>query len=489
MLPVIFYLASAGMIVTVSLLGPIAVALLTGETDIALRLGFYLIIGSFIFGACVSAILGRLRRIPRMERLLLLTALWVGLPVAAALPIYDISDLGWVDSLYESFSGLTTSGSTVLGSVEIWPQALLFWRVQLQWIGGYISLLTIILIMAPMGIGGLTVQSSSLTVGADLRANHGRLGTFAFNLLLVYVTMTVLCFLGLFLAGTRAFYAASLAMSAVSTGGFVPFDDSLDTIIGPVAQLVFSLFLVVGATNIFWHRMILKVQVSSLAAHRESYSVIALIGVLALLFAVSAVRLSGAGVAGNATGLVEALLNAASLVSTNGVQSQPGYFTLLPLVLVLFVVLVGGGMYSTSGGIKHFRIGGMFARAWSELDQLVYPSAVHPSKFSTGHFDLVLMKPVWSFFIALVLTIAIGTTIIASTGVSFEESLVVIVANIATAGPVYDAGWGNLEGRAWLPYSDYSDIAKSTLIAVMLLGRIEVIAFIGIFSAEYWRSR
>ena len=132
MITVVFYLASAGLVLTLALLGPIFVGLLASETDVAFRFMVYLMLGIFVFAAPVFAILGRLRRIPQVGGLVLAVLVWTVLPLAAAVPIIDISSLSIVDSVFEAVSGLTTAGSTTWKTLEDVPQALIFWRVELQ---------------------------------------------------------------------------------------------------------------------------------------------------------------------------------------------------------------------------------------------------------------------------------------------------------------------------------------------------------------------
>ena len=489
MLSVLFYLACVGLFITLSMFGPLAIALFAGETAQALRFGFYILLGGFVFGAPVLALIGRLQLIPQIGKLILVLLVWTVLPFASSIIIYDMSDLSYVDSLFETFSGFTTTGSTTLNTVEIWPQSLLFWRVQTQWLGGFMTLLTIIMVIAPMGVGGLSARSSAFTVGADFRASQDRLAVFVFNLALLYSLTTVICFFGFFITGTRAFYAATMAMTATSTGGFLPFDDSLDQIIGPMGQAIFAVFLIVGATSVFWHRMVLKGQFYGLVRHRESYSVIALIIIIALTFTLLAIAAVGLNAQSPIVFLIQGLLNAASLVATSGIQSQPGYFTLLPLVVILFIILVGGSAFSTSGGLKHYRIGAMVVQSWSELDRLVYPNMIQPSHFGSQRFDINLMKAIWGFFVAAILTLMFGTLVISASGLPFEAALTATIAAFSTAGPIYSAGWSHAVSGAWPAYSAFPDAAKLGLVAIMLLGRLEVIAIIGLLSTRYWRSR
>ncbi|MEN0042033.1 MAG: potassium transporter TrkG, partial [Pseudomonadota bacterium] len=293
MLAVAFYLGCTGLIVTVSLLAPVVIAILAGEGEVAQRLGFYILMGSFIFGGPALAIIGRLRRIPQIGRLVLLALVWSILPIALAVPLWDITEISFVDALFEAVSGLTTTGSTTVREIEQWPQAMIFLRVQAQWIGGYLALLTIILVIAPSGIGGVQSRDTIMFVGADFRAQQGRLLAFAGNLALLYTLLTVLCALAMFVTGTRAFYALTLSMTAISTGGFLPFDTSLDQTISLASLFIFGIFLLAGATSIYWQRMLASGQWAKARQHRESYFVLGVITVLTLVFAFQFASVSG----------------------------------------------------------------------------------------------------------------------------------------------------------------------------------------------------
>jgi len=187
--------------------------------------------------------------------------------------------------------------------------------------------------------------------------------------------------------------------------------------------------------------------------------------------------------------LVEGLLAAASLVATSGIESRTGIISLLPLVLILFVILVGGSAYSTSGGIKQYRIGGMLVQSWSELDRLIYPHGIRPARFGSQRYNLDLIKAIWSFFIAAIATVALGCILLSATGIPFEAALTATVAAFATAGPIYLAGWEAPGAQAWPHYADMTDTAKFTLMATMVLGRVEVLTVIGLASTRYWRNR
>ncbi len=489
MLSVIFYLCCVGLFITLSLAGPVFVALLGGDLEIAKRFSIYLLVGGFLFGAPVLATIGRQRRVPQIGGLFLLVLVWTIMPLMGAIPILDILDIKFIDALFESVSGLTTTGSTTFVNVDALPRAVAFWRVQLQWIGGFLALITVFGILAPIGVGGLSLSAISRRGHGGSMAARSRLLTLIWNYGLFYLAVTIAAFLVFSFSGVRAYYAATLAMAAISTGGFLPFNASVDQILGPFGLLCFAGVLLLGATSVFWHRMVLERNVARLREHRESYSVILLALLLGFAFALTITVVSGGAsqVAGQA--LIEGVVNGASLVATSGVESRPGVFTLFPLPLVLFIVLLGGSAFSTSGGLKHYRVGAMIVQSWSELDRLIYPNAVRPSRFGTQRFDLQLMKAIWSFFVIAILTIAAGTIVVSTAGMPFSAALTATVSSFATAGPVYASGWATSGADVWPAYGAFADSGKWALMVVMLLGRLEVLAVLGLFSTHYWRNR
>ncbi|MEM9732617.1 MAG: potassium transporter TrkG [Pseudomonadota bacterium] len=489
MLAILFYFAIVGCAFTLSLSAPILIALLSGELGFAARFGFYLLIGGFLFGSLFMATYGRVSTVPQVGRLVLLVLVWTAMPALAAIILWDITALNYLDALFDTISAITTSGASLWVTLEDLPQSVLFWRVQMQWMGGYLALLSIILVIAPMRIGGLRSRTETITNGADLRSTDTRLSGFAGRLLFLYTAATAVGALLFFLSGNRAFHAVTLSMTATSTGGFLPFDGSLDTVLTPIGLAIFAGLLLAGATSVFWHRMVVHGQWRAMLEHRESYAVLILAAALTLIFIISTIRTGASEGASPFSRIVEALVNAAALISTSGIESRPGYFTLLPLVLVLFVVFLGGSAFSTSGGLKHYRMGGMVVQSWSELDRLVYPHVVRASHFGSERYDIQLMRAIWSFFIVAILVIAVGTIVVAAAGIPFDAALTSVLANFATAGPVYGAGWSGPSAEAWPAYSAFPDLAKMALIAVMILGRLEVLAVLGLFSLRYWRSR
>ena len=489
MLLILLYFGVIGLVLCISLVAPIFVSLLAGEIEVAQRLGVHLLLGTFMFGSLVLAVMQRKSRLPEVGKLVLLTTIWIMLPLFAAIPIADISQLGFLDSLFEAVSGLTTAGGSILKTVESWPQGLLFWRIQLQWFGGFLALMTVLLIVAPMRIGGLTSRSSVYLGNLNRDGTQLRAFGSVSKIFIIYTAMTVLCSIILFMSGARAFYSVTLAMTAVSTGGFLPFDDALDTHVSSIGIFTMTLFLLLGATSVFWQRMLVDRSVSRLSSHRESYSVIALIAILSLIYMMIIVAISAPSANAVGKALLEGFFVATSLVATSGIETRPGTIALIPLIVVLFIILLGGSAYSTTGGLKHYRMGAMLVQSWNEIERLIYPHNVKPAKFGTQDYNIDLMKAIWSFFTVMILTIAFFSIAVAASGIPFEAALSATISAFATAGPVYETGWAAPGAEAWPAYSDFTTTGKLALILTMILGRLEVLVLLALISTKYWFNR
>ena len=392
-----------------------------------------------------------------------------------------------VDALFEATSGLTTTGASVILQLADVPASVIVFRSQLQWLGGALSLLSILIVLAPLGIGGLSAQALPRASGRRSLLAVGRATDLVRTVGLFYTTVTAVAFLAFLLCGAEPIVALCLAMTAVSSGGFLPFDGALLDRIGPVGIVVFAFVLLLSATSIYWHRMVLNWQRNRLRQHRESYFVLLVTGVLAGILFISLARVSAADARGMQ--LAESFFNASSLVSTSGIESRPGVLTLIALPVVLFVMLAGGSAYSTSGGIKLYRLGGMFVQSSQELRRLVYPSGVMSARFGSQSFDVAMIRAIWSYFVASIVVIALGALLIAPSAINFEAALVATVSAFSGAGPIYEAGWAEPGTVAWPGWEAFDAQAKIVLIAVMLAGRVEVLAVVALFSLRYWRDR
>lgn len=478
MIAFVYYFSAIGAILAASMILPALIAFGSQETDLGYRMLLYSGFAGFLCIATFLAVMGRLQGIRRNTAILLAVFSWIAFPIIAAIPISDMANMSYIDALFQTMSSFTTSGAIIFPNLETVPNSMIFLLAQFQWFGGLATLITLILVLAPWEIGGLP-QVTAVSMAASIVTSHSRLKSFCADIFRVYLFLTLICFIFLVLAKVSPFEAMIFSFTAMSTGGITPAIDSVDLILGNAGMIIVSIFFMIGATSIFWHQYIYKLQLEELKTHRESYFVLATW--LGLSVYIAYILSAAAGSTNNLpdiNAISEGIFNSASIVSTSGLQSRPGALSLLPPTLVLILIFIGGGCYSTAGGIKFFRIGGMYSLAQYELNRLIYPHASKPSLFGSTKLNIEFMKAIWSLFAILIITVAIATFALSLTGLNFNASFTAIIAAITNAGPLYAPEWSTGTNEIWPSYADMFASQKIIITIVMLLGRLEVIAVI-----------
>ena len=481
-------LGSAGMFAL--LLPAILIALAGNEGDMFVSMSIFAFLSLFLALVILLAISGNKGSSERSFRFLALVVTWCVLSLLAAASFMVLADIGFFPALFEAVSALTTSGGSVLIK-DTAPKSLLFWRALLEWYGGFLTLVSIVLVLAPAGFGGLQSQQGGILFKTP-EAGLFSISSYG-SLLLQYGLVTLLVLLGLMVFGVRPLEAVMLGMVSTATGGFVPFSDPIEIHIGEGAMTILALGLCVGAMSVFWRRALLHRPRHIVQNSLEAKILILLIVFLAIVYAARIASVQGNAVPGNlVNSLEEGFFAAASLVATSGMESRPGILALLPDILVLAVIFVGGGVYSTSGGVKIFRIGAMWTYAVAELNRLIYPNSVERMKFGEASIEISSINAIWSYFIIAVVIIGSGSVLVALSGLSFEASIVFVVSLFSNAGPVYEA----LRPVAADPSGDWpvyaalpSGITYFLATLVMFIGRLEVLVVLAVFNIRYWYNR
>lgn len=406
---------------------------------------------------------------------------WLVPPLFGAVPLMRSAGGDYVAALFEAVSGLTTTGASVFGSVDALPRTIVLWRAELHWLGGLLTLVLIVIALAPAGIGGIPTRDRAIARRA-ISGEGGRRWVLIRDILVGYGILTAIILVALTFAGVPAFDALCLAMSAVSTGGFLPVDGGLARYANPGMELIIAFGMIAGATSILWHRMIVGARWQSLRDHRESYWII--VAVLMIGIVAAGVLIDEGTSFGEA--VRRGFVNGASLVSTSGMEVQPGGFGLLPAALVLLTAVVGGGAFSTAGGIRFYRLGGMVVESLKETRRLIYPHGVRPRIFGAREFDADVMKAVWSLFASAIAVMAIAAVGLALAGIDFGGAAAGAVAAFASVGSVYTAEWADAAG--WPAFAEMPPALQLLLAAVMITGRLEVVAIIVAVSLLVWRS-
>ncbi len=434
----------------------------------------------FLSGAIFFALQGHRLRFDRTAGFVLAAALWVVMPLIAALPFALHGHIGYVAALFEAVSGFTTTGATIFRSLADIGPSIIFWRAELQWLGGLATLVTFVTILAPAGIGGLSSRGLA-PLGGFSEAGPERIIQGVRRLVTLYALFTSLCIILLFVSGVPTFDAICLAMSTVSTGGFMPVDGNLSVYGSPWAEAVIALFMVVGATSIVFHRSVLEGRWSLVFDHRESWWVIGTMAVVGVVYGWA--FHTGENLP---SALGEGLFNSISLISTAGFETRHGGLSAIPDTLVLFLAFGGAAALSTAGGIKYYRIGAMTVQSMHELKRLLFPHSVRSTRFGTQPYDLDLMKAVWANLVLAVVIVMIAALALAMSLPAFDAAMVAAMSAFSNIGPLYSHEW--LIGANWPDYADFSVFAQLTMIVTMILGRIEVIVLFASLYAAYWRA-
>ncbi len=462
-----------------ALLVPAAIAL-AGEEGVAENFLVVAGLAGFVSGAMYFALRGYGHGLNRVARFVLAVSLWVVVPVVAAVPIALSTGIGYAPALFEATSGFTTTGASVFSTLSDVGPAVIFWRAELQWLGGLATLVMFVAILAPAEVGGLSSRGLAL-VGGFGDARPGRTRHLMREVAAIYATLTAICILLLFAVGVPLFAAICVAFSTVSTGGFMPNDGTIADYGSRFATFVTSVFMLIGGTSLIWQRMVLERRGTLMAEHRETYWVVGAMILAGIIYAAQF-----AGSEGIFSALGEGLFSGISLVSTTGFETRRAGLAALPDALVVLLALGGGASLSTAGGVKYYRIGAMLVQSTHELQRLIFPHVVRSTRFGSQTYDLALMKAIWTNFGLALAVIVVAMLLLSLSLPSFDAAFVAAVAAFSGIGPLYSPEWAI--GSNWPHYADFNALSQIVMIVTMILGRVEVVVFFAAISLSYWRS-
>jgi trk system potassium uptake protein TrkH len=450
--------------------------------------GLFLVSGlvvAVVSGGLIAALRGLIRPLERMHSLLVAVAAWPVIAAAAALPIVMSGASGFGLAIFETISALTTTGFTTFAAPEELPAPLILWRAVLQWYGGFLTLLMLVLVLAPVEAGGLPHRRVSLATG-DLPRRRVRIGRQVRIILAAYLITSSVCLLWLVLSGVEPFEALCLSFATVSTGGLTPRGEPLDFYVPAVGQIGLIVFMIVGATSVLWQGMIVQRDRHQLRRHRESYAVIVVAVALGLVIAELYHLAAGRDLSAFGIALREGLFAGASLVSTTGFHVREESLSVLPLAAVFAVALIGGGAMSTSGGLKLFRVGVLMVHAERELARSLFPHGVQKMRFG-GREWRGGVQAIYTMVLSAILVLTAAILVLSFSGMAFAPAITAGVAALSNVGPIYGAGPD--PAAPWPALSALPAPALVMLAAAMVLGRVEVLALFAVVNIAYWRRR
>ena len=483
-----------------TLLPALGLAVGTGESGIAARMALLLVLGLLFSALVLQAIRGRSTRMPRMHGLLAVVVAWVAAICAGTLLTANLLSLAPAGAAFEATSALTTTGASVLGLRDDLPVPLLLWRVTLEWFGGLLTLICLLQIIAPAGLGGLPQFTASLfsrsSRGGDIDPGERLVGEESVSLRRMrliagrYALATGALWVALLANGPPAIEALMLAMVALGTGGFVFFDGAILDRLQPHTIALMALGLFLGATSILWQSGMNFGLVRFARRNVEALAVFVIIALLAFAIAVRLASVSGFAAIDGVT-LVEGFFAAAALVATSGLETRPGIVALLPSILTLTVVFAGASLFSTTGGVKLYRLLGLLRFAGRELERLIYPHSVAGLRIGGRPVAEETLRAIWAYFVFAITFVLVATFGLALGPFGFEAGFQAAFALFTSAGPLYDAlqpPTGGIE-VGWPRFSDLGAGPLLWACVIMLLGRLEILVVFAAFNIRFWLGR
>ena len=407
---------------------------------------------------------------------------WAVLGIVGGLPLYlsGINDISITDAVFESMSGLTTTGATVLVGIDSMPHSLLFYRQELQWLGGMGIIVLAVAVLPMLGIGGMQLFRAETPGPVKDTKLTPRITETAKALWYIYMGLTVSCALAYWAAGMSKFDAVSHAFSTVAIGGFSTHDASIGYFNSTAIELIAIVFMLLSGVNFAIHFVAIRNR--SLTPYLRDAEFKTYISVLLLVSIITIGYLQLTKTFDSTTeSIIEGLFQVVSIGTTTGFTTAE-YYTwpgFLP-VLLLYVSFIGGCSGSTGGGIKVIRILLLVKQGVRELQRLIHPNAQIVVKIGRKPLPENVIEAVWGFFAAYFAISAIMMLLLMATGMDQETAFSAVAACLNNLGP----GLGDV-GRN---FADISDFAKWLLSFAMLLGRLEIFTLLVLFTPGFWRK-
>lgn len=413
------------------------------------------------------------------EGFFIVVLFWVVLGSIGAFPfIFDTHiNLNLNTAFFESFSSLTTTGATTIVKLDHLPKALLFYRQLLQWLGGMGIIVLAVAILPLLGVGGMQLYRAEIPGPQKDSKMRPRIAETAKALWSIYILLTTLCAICLWLAGMNVFDAVSHSFSTISMGGFSTHDDNLAYFNSPVINYIVTLFLILSGCNFALHFAALSG--FSIKEYWRDQEFRIFIFILLILVAICTIviyfykphRLS----------IDKIILQVVSISSTAGfsVDDINTWPSSLPIFL-LCASFIGGCAGSTGGGLKVVRVLILFMQGSRELKRLIHPNAIYTLKLNNRVVSERIIEAIWGFFSAYTLVFLVSLFIIMATGIDATDSFYIVASSLNNLG----VGLGSVSDN----FASVSDIVKWVMVVDMLFGRLEIFTLLVLFTPTFWKS-
>ena len=408
--------------------------------------------------------------------------IWVGVPLMGALPyIFTSSVTTFTDAAFESFSGFTTTGSSVMTDLDHTPQGLLVWRSASQWVGGLGLILFIVALLRRLNEGSARLYEAEFS-GTLQRRLHPRMARNVVLMWAVYIFLTLALFLLLMAGGNGFVDSLCTALSTVSTGGFMTHSAGLSGFSG-FSMGCITLFMFLAGVNlaVLFHFFTGRWRLLRGDEELRRYLIIFAVSVV-----VCAVAFSVAEGSFSPFNIQFSLFHVASTLSTCGFYTAaPTVWPVTVSVLTFLLIFIGASAGSTGGGIKIKRLMILARQVRNYFVRMIHPRAVLDVKVSGKVVEQEYVSKIFSFIFLYMLFVMVGAFVLTLCGLDIPNALCMAAANVGNLGP--SPVLNNM--GATLDYVRLLPVAKWTIMLLMLAGRLEILALVAVFMPAYWRRR
>ena len=416
------------------------------------------------------------------EGFLIVVLFWLVLGSFGSLPLIFLEEpnLSIADSVFESFSGLTTTGATVLTGIEYLPKAILFYRQQLQWLGGMGIIVLAVAVLPMLGVGGMQLYRAETPGPVKDSKMTPRIADTAKHLWYIYVSLTAACTLAYWAAGMNWFDAICHAFSTIAIGGFSTYDASIGHFNSPLINIICVVFLLIAAVNFSLHYA--AVANKNFRVYWRDPELKVFLFIQTCLVLLCFFVLTSAGIyTSTDQAFDQALFQAVSISTTAGfaTDSFSQWPVFLPILLI-FSSFIGGCAGSTGGGMKVVRVFLLYLQGIRELNRLVHPRAIYSIKLGRKALPDKVVEAVWGFFSAYALVFVIIMLCLLATGMDNITAFSATAACLNNLGP----GLGDVAAH----FGDITDTAKWILTLAMVFGRLEIFTLLVLFTPTFWRG-
>jgi trk system potassium uptake protein TrkH len=422
------------------------------------------------------------RELQQRDGVLAVTLGWLLMAVAATGPLLlEVPGLSFTDAMFETMSGLTTTGASVLSGLETLPPAINLWRHALNWFGGMGLIVLAVAILPMLGVGGMQLFKAETPGPIKESKLTPRITQTAKYLWLIYAVLTALCIGALRLAGLDWLDAVCHAFSAVALGGFSTRDASISAFDSPIVEGVLAVFMIISVLNFSTHFVALRQR--SLRVYVRDSEVFAVWGLMVFSALLLGVYLASHGAYDSyAESFRHAAFNVVSLATSTGYMGEDyDRWPVFAASWLLLLGIVGSSSGSTGGGIKMIRVLILLRHAGNELVRLMHPRAVTPMRLSGQIVDARVVGAVMGFMLLWGLSLVVVSMLLMATGLDAMTAISAAIACLNNIGPGL-----SMVGPAQ-NYAPLNDFQTWLCSFAMLAGRLELLTVFVLFTPAYWR--